>query len=113
VSGAEGLLVGAGHGVCRLELIAATEPVEPGDMVVTAATIPGIDEELYLGEVESAGLTAGASHWAITVRPAVEISRHEQLQVVRVGLHPGRRAADAADREQPLQTVQGAEENRR
>jgi len=90
VTGAEGLLSGAGNGVCRLELIAATEPVEPGDLVLTAATIPGIDEALYLGEVKTAHLAPGATHWSITVSPAVAVDEVRELQVVRVGLNPGR-----------------------
>jgi len=109
VSGSEGLLVGAGEGLCRLELIAATEPVEPGDMVVTAATIPGIDEELYLGEVQKAELSAGASHWVITVRPGVSVASQERVQVVRVGLHPGRRPVEATNEEKPVKTAQRGE----
>ncbi|QDT52412.1 Cell shape-determining protein MreC [Caulifigura coniformis] len=108
VSGSEGLLVGAGEGLCRLELIAATEPVEPGDMVVTAATIPGIDEELYLGDVEKAELSAGASHWVITVRPAVSVSSQERVQVVRVGLHPGRKPVEGAE-DESIKTAQRSE----
>lgn len=90
ISGAEGILAGVGDGSCRLELIAATEPVEAGDLVVTAATIPGIDEALYLGEVRTAELAPGAAHWSINVTPAVGISQGAKLQVVRVALHPGR-----------------------
>jgi hypothetical protein len=97
VSGAEGLLVGAGEGVCRLDLIAATEPVEPGDLIVTAATIPGIDNALYLGEVQTAVLKPGASHWTISVKPAVSVSECRQVQVVRVGLHPGRKPVETAN----------------
>jgi cell shape-determining protein MreC len=97
VSGAEGLLVGASQGVCRLELIAATEPVETGDLIVTAATIPGIDDALYLGEVQTAVLKPGASHWAITVTPAVSAFGCRQVQVVRVGLHPGRKPVETAN----------------
>jgi cell shape-determining protein MreC len=97
VSGAEGLLVGAGEGVCRLELIAATEPVEPGDLIVTAATIPGIDDALCLGEVQTATLSPGAAHWTIKVTPAVSVSECRQVQVVRVGLHPGRTPVETAN----------------
>jgi hypothetical protein len=97
VSGAEGLLVGTGEGMCRLELIAATEPVEPGDLIMTAATIPGIDDALYLGEVLTATLAPGAPHWAITVTPATSVSECRQVQVVRVGLHPGRKPVETAD----------------
>jgi hypothetical protein len=97
VSGAEGLLVGAGEGVCRLELIAATEPVEPGDLIVTAATIPGIDDALCLGEVQTATLPPGAVHWTIKVTPAVSVSECRQVQVVRVGLHPGRTPVETAN----------------
>jgi cell shape-determining protein MreC len=97
VSGAEGLLAGAGEGQCRLELIAATEPVEPGDLIVTAATIPGIDDELYLGEVQTATLPPGAAHWTIKVTPAVSTSECRQVQVVRVGLHPGRKPVETAE----------------
>ena len=94
VAGAEGLLVGAGEGRCRLELIPATEPVEPGDLVITAATIPGIDEALFLGQVETADLGPAASHWKITVAPAIAVTEGNELQVVRVGLHPARTAGD-------------------
>ena len=96
MTGAEGLLIGAGEGLCRLDLIAATEPVEPGDLIVTAATIPGIDDSLYLGEVQSATLAPGAAHWLITVTPAVAASDCRQVQVVRVGLYAGRKPVEAA-----------------
>jgi hypothetical protein len=58
--------------------------------VLTAATIPGIDEALYLGEVQTANLAPGATHWSITVSPAVAVDEVRELQVVRVGLNPGR-----------------------
>ncbi len=97
IAGADGLLAGTGDGHCRLDLIPATEPVEVGDLVVTATTIPGIDEALYLGEVRRAELVPGAAHWAITVAPAVAIHEARQLEVVRVGLHPGRQPAAPTD----------------
>ncbi len=90
IQGAEGLLAGAGNGRCRLELIADTEPVEPGDLVVTAASIPGIDDSLFLGTVETTDLPKGAAHWTIIVAPAVYPAEVRELEVVRVGLHPDR-----------------------
>jgi hypothetical protein len=99
VNGAEGLLVGEGEGVCRLELIAATEPVEPGDLIVTAATIPGIDDALCLGEVQTATLPTGAAHWTIKVTPAVSVAECRQVQVVRVGLHPARKPIETPNAE--------------
>ncbi|MBX3442443.1 MAG: rod shape-determining protein MreC [Planctomyces sp.] len=93
VQGAEGILVGLGDGRCRLELIPATLPVEPGDMVLTAEPAPGIGESLYLGDVMRAEIPAGSAHWAIDVRPGVAVGDVERVQVVRAGLNPVRTAA--------------------
>jgi rod shape-determining protein MreC len=96
VLGAEGLLVGTGNGKCALELVPATEPVEPGDLVMTAGDVPGLDDALSLGEVERAELHAGAVHWTITVKPAVATDEAGRVQVLRVGLHPGREPLETA-----------------
>jgi hypothetical protein len=90
VHGAEGMLVGAGSGRCRLELVANTEPVEVGDEVWTADAIPGLDAAFYLGRVTRAELVPTEAHWSVDVEPDVRADAVESLQIVRVGLNRAR-----------------------
>jgi hypothetical protein len=91
VNGAEGILAGAGEGRCRLELIPATQPVEVGDLIFTAGTVPGIDESLYVASVTRAELPTGSVHWEIEARPGVAAAEVDRVQIVRIGLNPARR----------------------
>jgi rod shape-determining protein MreC len=90
VQGAEGMLVGVGNSRCRLELVANTEPVEVGDEVWTASTIPGLDETFYLGHVTRAELIPTEAHWSVDVEPDVRADAVERVQIVRVGLNRAR-----------------------
>jgi cell shape-determining protein MreC len=95
VNGAEGMLVGAGEGSCRLELIAATDPVQVGDEVWTAEAIPGIEAELYLGRVTRAELAPTDAHWTIEVTPDIGPKDAERVEIVRIELNPGRQQSKA------------------
>lgn len=97
VQGAEGMLVGAGNGMCRLELVATTEPVEVGDEVWTAGAIPGLEEALCLGRVTRAELVPTNAHWTIDVTPELPAANVRVVQVVRVGLNPHRQPESEDD----------------
>jgi cell shape-determining protein MreC len=90
VRGVEGMLTGKGNGHCALELIPGTEPVEVGDLVFTAETIPGVDSALYLGDVAAASLPSAGAHWTIDVTPGIASDAVDRVQIVRIGLHPDR-----------------------
>ncbi len=83
VYGAEGVLTGNGAGACRLELVAATDPVSIGDYVYTVAPPPSPSEPFCYGRVAAAELAPGAAHWTITVAPAIGDEPFETLQVLR------------------------------
>jgi cell shape-determining protein MreC len=90
VYGAEGVLTGAGDGACRLELIAATDPVSIGDYVYTVAPPASSSDPFCYGRVAAAELAPGASHWTITVAPAIGDEPFETLQVLRELPNPAR-----------------------
>jgi hypothetical protein len=90
VYGAEGVLTGNCEGACRLELIPATAPVSIGDYVYTVAPPVSSSEPFCYGRVAAAELAPGASHWTITVAPAIGDERFETLQVLRELPNPAR-----------------------
>jgi cell shape-determining protein MreC len=69
--GPRGVLEGTGERHCRIRLIAAAEPVSVGDLVVTTGHEGLTLQPLLYGEVVHAELPPGASHWEISVKPAV------------------------------------------
>lgn len=79
--GAEGILAGNGDSTCRLESIAATEPVSVGDYVYA----PRVDgsPSLCIGQVIAAELSDGAEHWTVTVEPHAAIEDHDAVHVLR------------------------------
>lgn len=101
VVGPEGILAGDGHDGCRLDFIAATEPVSVGDEVYTAVAGTPLPMPMYYGRVTSAHLAGGAPYWEITVKPAETLSQARAVQVLRVVLNPARTAAGSNPPEQP------------
>lgn len=89
----EGLLEGAGGGLCRLKHVPSTCAVSPGDHVYSSGGDALSSGSLYYGEVIRAELTDGASHWEIVVKPAVEWARLKTVQVVQTEMNAGRMLA--------------------
>lgn len=71
VIGGDGVYVGGGRGVGRLEFVPSTAPVLRGDRVYTQESVAGNGVVLYIGEVVRAELLDGAPHWNIEVAPAL------------------------------------------
>jgi rod shape-determining protein MreC len=83
--GAEGLIEGRSDwkqkGLCELTQIPATEHV---DMGMSVYSPPGhaVDAPMLFGHVVSAEVPPGALHWVVTVRPAVDLDRLRQVEIV-------------------------------
>lgn len=95
VFGASGVFAGGGEAACRLELVAASEPVAVGDRVFTQEHLAGETVALLIGTVATAELPTGATHWSITVVPETATPPLD-VQVLRPAVHP-ERAAQAGE----------------
>ena len=78
---AQGVVVGVGDGMLRMEYVPGTADVKTGDLVVTSG-IDGIyPKGFVIGTIDHVDRGAGAYH-EIMVRPAVDFSRLEEVLVV-------------------------------
>ncbi len=78
----QGVVEGFGDGSLRMEYVPATSDVKPGDLVVTSG-IDGIyPKGFVIGTIEQVERGNGGYH-VITVRPAVDFTRLEEVLVVR------------------------------
>ncbi|MBM3807586.1 MAG: rod shape-determining protein MreC [Acidimicrobiia bacterium] len=78
----QGIVMGGGDGPLTLQYVPGTADVRTGDLVVTSG-IDGIyPEGFVIGTVDHAERGVGAYH-QITVRPAVDFARLEEVLVVR------------------------------
>lgn len=78
---AQGIVVGQGNDTLRMEYVPGTAEVKPGDLVITSG-IDGIyPKGFVIGTVEVADRGPGSFHM-ITVKPAVDFSRIEEVLVV-------------------------------
>jgi rod shape-determining protein MreC len=77
----QGIVVGLGDGTLRMEFAAATGNVVAGDVVVTSGIDGLYPEGFAIGTVVTVGRGDGVYH-EITVRPAVDFSRLEDVLVV-------------------------------
>jgi cell shape-determining protein MreC len=92
VFGAEGILLGDGKAACSLTKIRATDPVSKGDEVFSLETPGGFETPLFYGTVTRADLAAGATHWEIEVRPAIDPQSTKSVRIVRPTMNPKRLA---------------------
>jgi rod shape-determining protein MreC len=84
----QGVVVGFGDGTLRLQYVPGTSDVKTGDLVVTSG-IDGIyPKGFVIGTIETVERGLGTYH-EITVRPAVDSSRLEEVLVVQTP-PPGR-----------------------
>jgi len=78
----QGVVVGIGDGMMRMQYVPGTADVKTGDLVVTSG-IDGIyPKGFVIGTIDHADRGAGAYH-EIVIRPAVDFSRLEEVLVVR------------------------------
>jgi rod shape-determining protein MreC len=78
----QGVVEGVGDGSLSLQYVPGTADVRPGDLVVTSG-IDGIyPKGFVIGTIELVDRGAGGYH-LITVRPAVDFTRLEEVLVVR------------------------------
>ncbi len=82
--GAEGILEGTGEPLCRIRMVAVTEPAAPGDEVF-AGSPAGLDiPPPRYGVVERVERPVGAAHWDLWMRPAAAGPPPATVVVVRV-----------------------------
>jgi rod shape-determining protein MreC len=90
----QGVVVGIGDGLLRMQYVPGTADVKTGDLVVTSG-IDGIyPKGFVIGTIDHADRGAGAYH-EIVIRPAVDFSRLEEVLIVRTP--PASRAAAAEE----------------
>ncbi|MBY0493949.1 MAG: rod shape-determining protein MreC [Cyanobacteria bacterium] len=78
----QGVVVGIGDGMLRMQYVPGTADVKTGDLVVTSG-IDGIyPKGFVIGMIDHADRGAGAYH-EIVIRPAVDFSRLEEVLIVR------------------------------
>ena len=78
----QGVVVGIGDGMLRMQYVPGTADVKTGDLVVTSG-IDGIyPKGFVIGTIDHADRGVGAYH-EIVIRPAVDFSRLEEVLIVR------------------------------
>ncbi len=78
----QGVVMGTGDGLLRMQYVPGTADVKPGDLLVTSG-IDGIyPKGFVIGTVDHADRGVGAYH-DIIVRPAVDFTRLEEVLIVR------------------------------
>jgi rod shape-determining protein MreC len=90
----QGVVVGVGDGLLRMQYVPGTADVKTGDLVVTSG-IDGIyPKGFVIGTIEHTDRGVGAYH-EIAIRPAVDFARIEEVLIVRTP--PASRAAQVED----------------
>ena len=78
----QGVVMGIGDGMLRMQYVPGTADVKTGDLVVTSG-IDGIyPKGFVIGTIDRADRGSGAYH-EITVRPAADFSRLEEVLIVK------------------------------
>lgn len=78
----QGVVVGIGDGLLRMQYVPGTSDVKTGDLVVTSGIDGIFPKGFVIGTIDHTERGAGAYH-EIVVRPAVDFSRLEEVLVVR------------------------------
>ena len=79
---AQGIVIGAGEDIVRMDFVAATADVKIGDTIVTSG-IDGIyPRGFWIGRVESVGAGNGI-YKTVRVRPSVDFNRLEEVLIVK------------------------------
>ena len=78
----QGVVMGVGDGLLKMQYVPGTADVKTGDLVVTSG-IDGIyPKGFVIGTIDHADRGSGAYH-EITVRPAADFSRLEEVLIVK------------------------------
>ncbi len=88
VAGADGVLEGLGEKLCRLTRISSNAQVRVGDEVYTTEGASTLPYPMYYGKVVKARLTPDALEWDIRVKPAVDETKLQSVQILRTRLNP-------------------------
>ncbi len=83
----QGIVVGVGDGTLRMDFVATTGDVKAGDRIVTSGIDGLYPKGFAIGDVERVDRGDGLYH-VISVRPAVDVSRLEEVLVVRTPAVP-------------------------
>ena len=78
---AQGVVLGTGDGLLRMDYVAEVGGVQVGDLVVTSGVDGIYPKGFVIGEVEAVERT-GDAYKVITVRPAIDVRRLESVLVV-------------------------------
>lgn len=78
----QGIVVGIGDGLLRMQYVPGTSDVKTGDLVVTSGIDGIFPKGFVIGTIDHTERGAGAYH-EIVIRPAVDFSRLEEVLVVR------------------------------
>jgi rod shape-determining protein MreC len=87
-SRAQGIVVGSGVDMLRMDFVPATADVKAGDVVVTSGVDGIYPKGFVIGKVEQVENGNGI-YKAIRVRPSVEFNRLEEVLVVKTPPAPG------------------------
>ncbi|MFO1023466.1 MAG: rod shape-determining protein MreC [Planctomycetales bacterium] len=90
IAGAIGILEGTGKGICRLKDVSASQAVQVGDRIFTAEEDGILSSPMFYGEIIRAELKPGDLNWSIDVRPALEMHRVAEVQILKTRLNPAR-----------------------
>ncbi|HEX4149648.1 MAG TPA: rod shape-determining protein MreC [Pirellulales bacterium] len=93
--GPRGILEGIGEPHCRVRMVKSIEPIEVGDLVLSAGGDELLPTPLIYGRIVRAERARGAVHWELWMEPAARESP-AQLTVVRLSLNAARLAHSAA-----------------
>ena len=83
----QGVIVGVGDGSLRMEYVAATGDVVAGDLIVSSGIDGLYPKGFAIGTVERVDRGDGLYH-VISVRPAVDVARLEEVLVVLTPMPP-------------------------
>jgi cell shape-determining protein MreC len=89
--GPQGMLVGAGESVCRIELVDASQPVSVGDEVYAAGD-GTLAEPLLYGRIVRAEHISGRPHWQLWMAPALAAETPRTVEVLKLEVNPARMA---------------------
>ena len=82
----QGIVVGIGQDVVRMDFVAATADVKIGDTIVTSGIDRIYPKGFVIGRVESVG--NGGIYKTVRVRPSVDFNRLEEVLVVKTPPSP-------------------------
>lgn len=104
---ARGILEGNGQPLCRIRMVKVTEPVEAGDIVLSAGCDELLPTPLVYGRIVRAERSRGAVNWDLWMEPAAA-GLPDRVTVVRVSLNAAR-LVGAASRAAPGLSVGAGE----